>query len=56
MKYNMSQSAIKCLAIEITSRYAIHLTKSSKYLKLSDQLQGKVRREAYKILIDVPII
>lgn len=56
MKYNMSQSEIKSLAKEITAKYAIHLTKSDKYRNLSAQLQGKVRREAYKVLIDTSII
>jgi len=51
----MTQSAIKSLAVEITSKYAIHLTKSEKYRELSAQLQGKVRKEAYKLLINAPI-
>jgi len=55
MKYNMSQSEIKSLAKEITLKYAIHLTKSDKYRNLSVQLQGKVRKEAYKHLINTPI-
>ena len=51
----MTQSAIKSLAVEITSKHAIHLTKSEKYRELSAQLQGKVRKEAYKLLINTPI-
>ena len=52
----MTQSAIKSLAVEITSKYAIHLTKSRKFRSLSVQLQGKVRKEAYKVLIDTSIV
>ncbi len=52
----MSQSDIKSLAKEITSKYAIHLTRSSRYLSLPNQLQGKVRKEAYRILINADII
>jgi hypothetical protein len=56
MEYNMSQSQIKSLAIEIASKHRIHLTRSDKYNNLSDMLQGKVRREAYKHLLNVDII
>ena len=52
----MSQSDIKSLAMKITSKHAIHLTRSSRYLSLSNQLQGKVRKEAYRILMNADII
>lgn len=56
MEYNMSQSEIKSLAIEITSKHRIHLTRSDKYNNLSDMLQGKVRKEAYRHLLNADII
>ena len=56
MEYNMSQSEIKSLAIEIASKHRIHLTRSSRYKNLSNMLQGKVRKEAYRHLLNADII
>jgi len=56
MKYNMSQSEIKSLAIEIASKHRIHLTRSNRYKNLSNMLQGKVRKEAYKHLLSADIM
>ena len=52
----MSQSEIKSLAKEITLKHAIHLTKSNKYKNLPNMLQGKIRKEAYRHLLNASII
>jgi len=52
----MSQSDIKSLAREITSKYAIHLTRSSRYRSLPNEVQIKVRKEAYRILINASVV
>ena len=56
MKYNMSQSEIKSLAIEIASKHSIHITRSNKYKNLPNMLQGKIRKEAYRHLLNASII
>jgi hypothetical protein len=52
----MNQSDIKSLAKEITSKYAIHLTRSSRYRSLPNEVRIRVRKEAYRILINASII
>jgi hypothetical protein len=57
-KYNHQsiQSDIKKMAIKLSERHGIKLSRSDEFNKLTPQLQGKVRKEVYKNLVNAYII
>lgn len=52
----MTQSDIKTMAINLSERHGIKLSRSDEFNKLTPQLQGKVRKEVYKNLVNAYII
>ena len=52
----MTQSDIKVMAINLSERYGIKLSRSDEFNKLTPQLQGKVRKEVYNNLVNTDIV
>lgn len=52
----MNQSDIKVMAINLSERHGIKLSRSDEFNKLTPQLQGKVRKEVYNNLRNTDII
>ena len=52
----MTQSDIKVMAINLSERHGIKLSRSDEFNKLTPQLQGKVRKEVYNNLVNADII
>jgi hypothetical protein len=52
----MNISEIKSMAVKLSKDYGIKLSMSDEFNKLTPQLQGKVRKEVYKNLVNAYII
>jgi hypothetical protein len=52
----MTQSDIKVMAINLSKRHGIKLSRSDEFNKLTPQLQGKVRKEVYNNLVNTDIV
>lgn len=52
----MTQSEIKIMAINLSERVGIKLSRSDEFSNLTPQLQGKVRKEVYNNLINTDIL
>lgn len=52
----MTYSDIKIMAIKLSERHGIKLSRSDEFNNLTPQLQGKVRKEVYNNLVNAYII
>ena len=52
----MTHSDIKIMAINLSERHGIKLSRSDEFNKLTPQLQGKVRQEVYNNLRNTNIL
>ena len=52
----MTQSDVKIMAIKLSERHGIKISRSDEFNNLTPQLQGKVRKEVYNNLVNADII
>ena len=52
----MTQSDIKVMAINLSKRHGIKLSRSDEFNKLTPHLQSKVRKEVYNNLVNTDIV